>query len=113
MRHEIVVNKVSCTYSWHNITPEYDNQTIKCSKDNSVNWNTVTFPNGMYSYSDLNDYLHQIMTNNHKNEDESCGINTLFILSTYKVVIVITSDCQLDLRNTEFGNRCEFGLAGR
>ena len=57
----------------------------------------------MYSYDDINDYLHKYMdSRNHKNADDSYNINVLFVLSSYKVVIEISSGYQLDLRNTIF-----------
>ena len=34
MQHELAVDRVSMTYSWHNINAEYGNKTIKYSKDN-------------------------------------------------------------------------------
>lgn len=110
LRHEIAVDRISMTYSWHNITPDYQNQTIKYSNDNGANWHTVTFPNGMYSYSDLNDYLHRVMSNNkHVNDDGTYNINILFILSTYKVIIEIShKDYQLDLRGSNFGDLIGF-----
>ena len=33
MRHELAVDRVSMTYSWHNINAEYGNNKIKYSKD--------------------------------------------------------------------------------
>ena len=109
MHHDIAVDKISMTYSWHNITTDHDNQTIKYSHDNGVSWSTVTFPNGMYSYSDFNDYLHRVMTNNsHKNSDGTFNINILFILSTYKVVIEIANNYKLDLRGSKFGDLIGF-----
>ena len=81
----------------------------KYSPDNGSNWNTVTFPNETYSYSDLNDYFHQVMENNgHKKSDCTFDINILYILSTYKVVIEVSNIYQLDLRNTEFGDLIGF-----
>ena len=49
------------TYSWNNIRSDYKNNTIKYTNDRGVNWYTITFKDGMYSYSDINDYLHQYM----------------------------------------------------
>ena len=55
MRHELAVDLVSMTYSWHNVKAGYNNNTIKYSPDNGVNWKTITFVDGMYSYDDLDD----------------------------------------------------------
>lgn len=58
MHHEMAVSKILMTYSWHNM-PEFENKTIKYSVDGGTNWETITFVNGMYSYTDLDDYIHK------------------------------------------------------
>ena len=78
MRHELAVDRVSMTYSWHNVNAGYNNNTIKYSPDNGTNWNTITFVDGMYSYDDLDDYITQsiiqMMKINHLLEKESIYI---------------------------------------
>ena len=110
MHHEIGVDSLIMTYSWHNITDQFGNNKIKYSTDGGNTWKTVTFENGMYSYSDINDYLHGIMTSNGDKADDNgnFGINILFVLSTYKVVIELKTNYQVDLRNTEFGDLLGF-----
>ena len=71
-----------------------------------TSWETVTFVDGMYTYSDLNDYIHKYMDNKghkttDKNGDKYC-INLSFILLTLRILIQIDGNCQLDLRNSEF-----------
>ena len=61
MTHELAMAKVTMTYSWHNISDQYKNNTIKYSADGGNSWEIVTFVDGMYTYSDLNDYIHQYM----------------------------------------------------
>ena len=62
----------------------------------------------MYSYDDLNDYIHQYMAKkNHKTQNKY-HINILFVLSSYRVVIEIDNNYRLDLRNTEFGSLLGF-----
>ena len=108
MKHEIAVDKVSMTYSWHNIRPEYSNNTIKYSADNAKTWNLITFPSGMYSYDDLNNYIHEVMkTNNHRDGDKF-DINLRFLLTTFKVAIILTNNYQLDLRNSKFAELIGF-----
>ena len=55
MRHELAVDRVSMTYSWHDVNSGYNNNTIKYSPDNGTNWKTITFVDGMYLYDDLDD----------------------------------------------------------
>ena len=60
----------------------------------------------MYTYSDLNDYLHQYMKKKgHLTTDDKTGekyhINQTFVLSTYKILFQFDNNYQLDLRNTQ------------
>ena len=86
--HSLAIDRLTITYSWYNIRSSYKNNTIKYSNDRGANWNTVTFKDGMYSYTDINDYLHQYMEkqNHHKTDQQRnkvFHININFILSTY------------------------------
>ena len=111
-RNEIAVDRISMTYSWHNLTTSYKNNTIKYSNDGGKTWNTVTYPDGMYSYSDLNEYLHSAMKKkNHfrtVNNSEVYDINIVFVLSTYKVVLELENNHQIDLRVGEFNELIGF-----
>ena len=60
--------------------------------------------NGMYSYSDLNSYIHKYMDQQNHKTGKKYHINLSFALSTYKIVIEIDSNYQLDLRDSEFGD---------
>ena len=113
MKHELALDSLLMIYSWYNISRDYSNNTIKYSTDKGNSWETITFVDGMYSYSDINDYIHQYMEQkNHHTTDKGIknfGINLTFILTTYKVLLSITSDSYwLDLRGTEFGDLIGF-----
>ena len=100
------------TYSWHNISDQYKNNTIKYSTDGGTSWETVTFVDGMYTYSDLNDYIHQYMNKKGLEITDRTGvkyhINLSFILSTHRILIQIENNYQLDLRNSKFGELIGF-----
>ena len=102
-RHFLALDRLSMTYSWYNIRSSYSNNTIKYTHDGTT-WHTITFTDGMYSYPDINDYIHQYMSQKSHHTTGSKGekvysINLNFILSTYRV---------LDLRGTEFGDLIGF-----
>ena len=61
MKHSLAIDRLTTTYSWYNIRSSYKNNTIKYTNDRGVNWQTVTFKDGMYSYTDINEYLRQYM----------------------------------------------------
>ena len=109
MHHELAVDRVSMTYSWHNINSEYGNKTIKYSKDNGSNWKTITFIDGMYSYDDLSDYINDAIT---KNDDQPSGsrisIKIYFVLTSYRVVVELGNQWQLDIQNSTFGELIGF-----
>ena len=46
MNHEIAMNKVNMTYSWHNISKFYKNNT-KYSPDSGSNWKKIIFQDGI------------------------------------------------------------------
>ena len=110
MHHEIAVDTLIMTYSWHNVADGFGKNKIKYSTDSGSTWKTVTFQNGMYSYSDINDYLHESMVGNGDKADDNgiFGINILFVLSTYKVVIELKTNYQVDFRNTDFADLLGF-----
>ena len=103
MRHELAVDRVSMTYSWHNVNAGYNNNTIKYSPYNSTNWKTITFVDGMYSYDDLDDYITQSIIQNGDKPSPGKGINLYFVLSSYRVVIELDNQWKLDIRNSNFG----------
>ena len=114
MKHSLAIDRLTMTYSWHNIRSGYKNNTIKYTNDRGVNWNTITFKDGVYSYSDIDDYLHQYMEQKNHHTTDSQGnkkfhTNISFILSTYRVLITFSDDkFQLDLRETNFGELIGF-----
>ena len=109
MNHELAVDRVSMTYSWHNINTEYGNNNIKYSKDNGSTWKQITFVDGMYSYDDISEYINKVIT---QNDDEPSnnrvGIKIYFVLTSYRVVVELGNQWQLDIRNSNFGELIGF-----
>ena len=53
IKHSLAIDRLTMTYSWYNIRSCYKYNTIKYSNDRGVNWCTITFKDGMYSYTDI------------------------------------------------------------
>ena len=109
MKHEMAMGSLTMTYSWYNITQSYGNNQIKYSNDNGVNWETITFIDGMYSYDDIDEYIKKYMKDKGHfvkdkdgNDTKEYGIDLYFILSTYRVLVELANNFQLDLRNSDF-----------
>ena len=58
-KHYLALDRLSMTHSWYNIRSDYDNNTLKYTHDGTT-WQTVTFTDGMYSYSDINDLFSSV-----------------------------------------------------
>ena len=114
MKHEIAVRTISMTYSWYNIRQSYGNNQIKYSHGDGNNWETITFVDGMYSYDDIDQYIKKYMKNKGHIVDDSdkddikYGINIYFVLSTYRVLIELADNYQIDLTNSDFRNLIGF-----
>ena len=109
MNHELAVDRVSMTYSWHNINSEYGNKTIKYSKDSGSTWKNINFIDGMYSYDDISDYINNVISaNDDQPSNNRVGIKIYFVLSSYRVVVELGNQWQLDLRNSLFGDLIGF-----
>ena len=106
MKHEIAVRTIIMTYSWYNIKQSYGNNQIKYSHDKGTSRETITFVDGMYSYDDIDKYIKDYMKSKGHiikvGEEEKYGINLYFVLSTYRVLIELADDYQIDLTNLEF-----------
>lgn len=58
MSHSIALDRLLMIYSWYNIRSSYKNNKIKYSHDGGTSWQTITFVDGAYSYSDINDCVY-------------------------------------------------------
>ena len=47
---------ITMSYSWYNTDTSFDNNKIRWRKKTEA-WKTLTFPNGMYDYKDINLFL--------------------------------------------------------
>ena len=109
MHHDLAVDRVTMTYSWHNINSEYGNKSIKYSKDAGNSWKDINFVNGMYSYDDLSEYINQvIIENKDQPNNNQVGVKIYFVLSSYRVVVELGNNWQLDIQNSTFGDLIGF-----
>ena len=86
-------------YSWHNITMEYGNNKMKYREKGSDEWTEINFPDGNYSYSDLNEQIRSYM------ED----ITLEFDMAQLRVEIIMPKDYSLDFSSGEFHKLIGFG----
>ena len=66
---------------------------------------TISFVDGIYSYDDVNDYIQSAISHN---GDDKEGINLIFVPSSYRVIVELKKNWQLDLRNSKFSDLIGF-----
>ena len=100
---------VSMSYSWYNIRASYGNNTLKWKKKTESAWKTVTFPDGMYSYDDLNNVMQKQLGKKDPADDKSKELFTLFFdYSVLRSVIVLDSTIELDFSTGSFAELLGF-----
>ena len=95
---------ITMSYSWYNIAEAYGNNKIKWRK-NTGDWQTLTFPDGMYDYKGITSFL-QSKTGFIDPNDEDKGriFDLYFDFTIYRVVILMAKDYELDLTDGEFAS---------
>ena len=96
----------SMTYSWYNISEFYGNKKIKYSLDSGRTFKELTFANGNYSYGDMSSYIAEFLAVN--DNIEVSPIKLDFDLTSFKVLITLDANTQLDLRDGNFADLIGF-----
>ena len=95
---------ITMSYSWNNIDSRYDNNKIRWKKKTEQAWKTLTFPNGMYDYKRINTFLQQNTGKVDPTKKDSDYIFTIhFEFATYRILIIVHRDYELDLSQGKFG----------
>ena len=93
---------ITMSYSWYNIDASFDNNKIRWRKKTEA-WQTLTFPNGMYDYKDINHFLQSHTGKvDPKDKDSDFIYNLYFDMTIYRVVILMHEDYELDLSQGSF-----------
>ena len=96
---------VTMSYSWYNVREAYENNKLKWKKKSDPNWVTITLPDGMFTYDDLNSFIQEKIGK----EKDSEELFTLFFDSTiFRAVILLDSSIEIDLSSGKFADLLGF-----
>ena len=98
---------ISMAFTWYNITTSLNNQLIKYSSDGGSTWTNITFPEGVWVYTDFNDFIME-KTKTGTPEKPIFPISIRFDNSTFRVIIELAQNYQLDLRSSNFNDLIGF-----
>ena len=104
----IGLNKIiSMSFSWTNINSGYDNQKIAYSKDGGKTFTDIDFPKGVWDYNDINNYIKE-KTKIVRDDNEEFPIDLTFDSPTFRVIVTLDANYQLDLTKSNFGKLIGF-----
>ena len=98
----ILLDKINGHYLWYNINSTYNDNKISYSHDAGKTNTVITFPDGIYDYDDLNNYIKgSLMANGHTVDGKTPGIKLTFSTSRFRVFLLLSTGYSVDLRGTD------------
>ena len=84
---------INMSFTWFNINADYGNQLIRFSSDAGTNFTDMTFPQGVWTYSDFDAYIKK------KTVIKATEYPTTLAFddTTFKVTVTLKTNFQLDL----------------
>ena len=100
---------VNMSFTWFNVNSTYGNQLIKWSSDSGSTFNDITFPAGVWNYTDFNTYIKDItkIVKDGANNNEY-PITLEFDNTTFRVTVTLANNYQLDLTASNFNELIGF-----
>ena len=100
---------INMSFTWFNVNSSYKNQLIKYSSDNGSTFKEITFPAGVWNYTDFNTFFKDIMkiVKDGANNNEY-PITLEFDNTTFRVTITLAQNYQLDLTSSNFNDLVGF-----
>ena len=100
---------INMSFTWFNVNSSYNNQLIKYSSDNGSTFNDITFPAGVWNYTDFNTYIKDMtkIVKDGANNNEY-PITLEFDNTTFRVTVTLANNYQLDLTASNFNELIGF-----
>ena len=93
---------MSFEFTQFNINAGYGNQLIRFSSDSGTNFTNISFPAGVWSYSDFDSDIKQKTVIKSLGKDDEYPITIAFDDTTFEVTITLKTNYQLDLTKSNF-----------
>ena len=98
---------INMSFTWFNVNPSYGNQLIKYSSDDGSTFHDITFPSGVWNYSEFDEYIKEI-TKTGDDDDPTYPITLEFDTTTFRVTVTLGDNYQLDLTHSNFNDLIGF-----
>ena len=102
-RYFIGFNRIiSMFFTWTNVNSGYNNQKRAFSKNNGNSWTDIDFAQGVWTYTDFDNYIREKTKTIDGDGKEEYPIKLTFDEPTFRVIITLATDYQLDLTKSNF-----------
>ena len=98
---------INMSFTWFNVNPSYGNQLIKYSPDDGSTFHDITFPEGVWNYSEFDEHIKEI-TKTGDDDDPTYPITPEFNSTTFRVTVTLETNYQLDLTHSNFNDLIGF-----
>ena len=98
---------ISMSFTWFNVTQEFNNQKIRFSSDSGVNWTELIFNQGVWNYVDFNNFLKE-NTKTGTASNPSFPVTLEFDDTIFRTIITLAQNYQLDLTQSDFNDLIGF-----
>ena len=99
---------INMSFTWFNINGGYKNQLIGYSKDSGSTFTNIPFPAGVWNYTKINEHIQKVTVIKQANKEDEYPINLEFDDTTFRVIITIKENYQLDLTKSNFNELIGF-----
>ena len=98
---------INMSFTWFNVHPSYGNQLIKYSSDDGSTFHDITFPSGVWNYSEFDEYIKEI-TKTGDDDNPTYPITLEFDSTTFRVTVTLATNYQLDLTHSNYNDLIGF-----
>ena len=96
--YAIGLNRIfNMSFTWFNVNPGNGNQLIRFSSDSRTNFTNISFPPGVWNYSDFNSYMKQKTVIKSPGKDDEYPITFAFYDTIFKLTIILKTKYHVDL----------------
>ena len=100
---------INMSFTWFIVNSSYNNQLIKYSSDNGLTFHEITFPAGVWNYTNFNTYIKdvtKIVKDGANNNEYPTTLE--FDDTTFRVTVTLANNYQLDLTASNFNDLIGF-----
>ena len=95
-------------FTWTNINSGYGNQKIAYSKDGGKTYTNIDFPQGVWDYRDIDNFIKSKTKTVDSEGNEEFPITLTFDEPIFRVLVTLDKDYRLDLRKSNFNKLIGF-----